>query len=282
MAEDGAELPDGPGLNGPGLGGPGLDGPDRGQPDQAGEPDLLRELAALRRRTRTARHAYWFPLVLFGLLTCASFPFYLRPSGSPPGDAGVLASLGSPGGKWLPFLGGAPGNEQGGLGYYWLAGLLGGLLATLLWYRWHARRAGLASPSRGYIIGTAVLTVAALAIPPLSAVRSPRWLRFLHELRVLWPGDLIVRGTFPFVIIAVGLLILAWAERSRALAVTAAVCVALALLESLYDVGNIAFLLGWNLPTGAAPLMNVLPSGLLLLVAGSVAYLWQRRHRTTA
>jgi DNA-binding transcriptional ArsR family regulator len=38
---------------------------------------------------------------------------------------------------------------------------------------------------------------------------------------VLWPGDLVIRGTFPFVIIAVGLWALAWAERSRALAVIA-------------------------------------------------------------
>jgi hypothetical protein len=255
VAEDGAEAPD---------------GPDGGQPDHPEESGLLRELAALRRRARTARHAYWFPLVLFGLLTCASFPFYLQP-------AGPLASLSNPGGKWLPFFGGASGG-----GYYWLAGLLGGLLATLLWYRWHARRAGLATPARGYIIGTAVLTVAALVIPPLSLVRSPRWLGFLRELSVLWPGDLIVRGTFPFVIIAVGLLILAWAERSRALAVTAVACVALSLLESLYNVGNIAYWLGWNLPPVAAPLMNVLPSGLLLLVAGLVAFLWQRRHRTMA
>lgn len=267
MGEDGAEAPD---------------GPDGGQPDQPGEPDLLREMAALRRRARTARHAYWFPLVLFGLLTCASFPFYLRSTGQPSTNAGVLASLGNPGGKWLPFFGGAPGTENGGLSYYWLAGLLGGLLATLLWYRWHARQAGLATPARGYIICTAVLTVAALAIPPLSMVRSPRWLRFLHELRVLWPGDLIMRGTFPFVIIALGLLILAWAERSRALAVTAAVCVALSLLESLYNVGNIAYRLGWSVPTSAAQLMNVLPSGLLLLVAGAAAFLWQRRRRTAA
>ena len=36
--------------------------------------ELLSDLARLRRQARTARHAYWFPLVLFGLLTCASAP----------------------------------------------------------------------------------------------------------------------------------------------------------------------------------------------------------------
>src|ERR1700735_4231927 len=38
----------------------------------AGQADLLGEMTALRRRARAARHAYWFPLVLFGLLSCAS------------------------------------------------------------------------------------------------------------------------------------------------------------------------------------------------------------------
>jgi hypothetical protein len=238
-------------------------------------------MAALRRQARTARHAYWFPLVLFGLLTCASFPFYLRSTG-PSSGVGLLASLSDPGGKWLPFFGGTPGAEYGGLAYYWLAALLGGLLATLVWYRWHARRAGLATPARGYIISTAVVMVAAVVIPPLSLVRSPHWLRFLHPLRDLWPGDLIIRGTFPLVIIAAGLLVLAWAERSRALAITAASCVPLALLESLYNMGNIAYRLGWSPSAAVAPLLNVLPSGLFLLVAGMAAFLWQRHRRTTA
>jgi hypothetical protein len=53
-----------------------------------------------------------------------------------------------------------------------------------------------------------------------------------------WPGDLVVRGTFPFVIIAVGLWVLAWAERSRALAAIAAVYTATALLSSLYNMAG--------------------------------------------
>ena len=44
------------------------------------EASLLAEMKALRRRARTERHAYWFPLVLFGLLTCASVPFYVLPA----------------------------------------------------------------------------------------------------------------------------------------------------------------------------------------------------------
>jgi len=146
-------------------------------------------MAALRRQARTARHAYWFPLALFGLLTCASFPFYLGSTARQQSThVAVLASLGNPGGKWLPFFGGAPGIWPGGLSYYWVAALLGGLLATLVWYRWHARRAGLSTPARGYIISTAVLTVVAVVIPPLSLVRSPHWLRFLDSLHACGRG----------------------------------------------------------------------------------------------
>src|ERR1700722_7416174 len=39
---------------------------------------LLGAVKAVRRRTRFARHAYWFPLVLFGRLTLASAPFSIQ------------------------------------------------------------------------------------------------------------------------------------------------------------------------------------------------------------
>jgi hypothetical protein len=197
----------------------------------------------------------------------------------PPGGGTGVVSAGSP----LPVLGGYGGfTVQRSLGYYWLAALLGGLLLTLLWYRWNARRVGLATPARGYLVTTAVLTVLALVIPPLSQVRSPGWLSWLRYLGVLWPGDLVLRGTFPFVIIAAGLWVLAWAERSRALAVIAAVYTATALLASLYNVENVLFRLGWN-PSGndwsLTSLPNVLLPALVLLAAGAGAFAAQRPHR---
>src|SRR5690242_11778436 len=164
--------------------------------DESGPADreatLLADMKALRRRTRSERHAYWFPLVLFGLLTCASVPFYVLP-GPPAGDTGAVS-----GGSPLPILGGYAGfTVQRSLGYYWLAALLGGLLLTLLWYRWNARRVGLATPARGYLVTTAVLTVLALVIPPLSQVRSPSWLSWLRHLDALWPSALAWRGPLP-------------------------------------------------------------------------------------
>jgi len=258
------------------MSGEGNDAAGGREPDDHGEPDrpedpagLLDEMMALRRRTRTARHAYWFPLVLFGVLTCLSAPFYVQWGNLP--QAGATAG----GGVAFAMLGGFPDiTTQRFLGYFWLVALLGGLLLTLLWYRWNARRVGLQTPARGYIVTTAVLTVLAVVLPPLSQVN---WLRFLS---LLWPGDLVIRGTFPFVIIAVGLWVLAWAERSRALTAIAAVYTATALLSALYNVENVMFRFGWN-PAGwqwrLTTLPNVLLPALVLLLAGAAAFAAQRR-----
>jgi hypothetical protein len=244
---------------------------------------LLAEMETLRRQARAARHAYWFPLVLFGLLTCASIPFYVQPTfrQSPPGS-GVFIRAGAVHGPSLPFLGGFPGLVQNYLAYYWIAALLIGLLATQLWYWRHARRVGLATPARGYLIVTAVLTVAAIVISPLSAVSSPHGLRFLQRLQALWPGDLVLRGTFPFLIIAVGLLALAWSERSRALALTALVYTGAALLAALYDVANLTARIGWNPVPADETLPNVLLPAAVLLVAGAGSFAAARRRETAA
>jgi hypothetical protein len=102
---------------------------------------------------------------------------------------------------------------------------------------------------------------------------------------VLWPGDLVPRGTFPFLIIAAGLWALAWAERSRALAAIAAVYSAAAVASSLYNVENILFRLGWT-PTGQdwrlTSLPNVLLPALVLLAAGAGAFAVQRRRQAQA
>jgi hypothetical protein len=87
------------------------------------------------------------------------------------------------------------------------------------------------------------------------------------------------------VIIAVGLWVLAWAERSRALAVIVAVYTATALLSSLYNTENILFRFGWS-PSGTGWSLSSLPNALLpalvLLAAGAGAFAVQRRPRTRA
>ncbi len=171
----------------------------------AREPGLLlADLARLRRQTRVARHAYWFPLVLFGLLTCGAAPLYVA-AAAPPPTSGVYASHSGP-----TLLGGIPfGTGSFYIGWYWTVALVGGYLLTLLWYRRHAGRAGVWTPARGYLITGVVLTVLALAIPPLT--------HWLPGLSMLWLplGNVWIRGTLAFLIIAIGLWVLARAERSR-------------------------------------------------------------------
>ncbi len=246
----------------PGPGGPG------GQPADPGA--LLSDLAGLRRRTRAARHAYWFPLLLFGLLTCAAAPLYVRAAAPPAGSATY--------GNYSPLiLGGMPGGSSGGyLGWYWAVALVGGYLLTVLWYRRHARQAGVRTPARGYVITGLVLTILVVVLPPLS-MAVPR-------LAMLWLplGDAWVRGTFAFLIIAAGLWALAWAERSRALAVIALVYTGAALLASLYNVENLLFYLGWFPRSPFAWQLSVLPGVLLpaavLLATGAAAFAVQRRR----
>jgi hypothetical protein len=234
--------------------------------------ELLDEMALLRRRTRAARHAYWFPLVLFGVLICASAPLYI-----PPNQTSGTVTRPEP---WMPLLGGFPGFFVSGyLGYYWLTGLFAGLLLTLLWYRRRARQVGLATPALGYIITIAVLTVLAFSLPLLAHVGG------LHWLQRLWDSNLVVGGKIPFLIIAVGLWALAWAERSWVLAVTSAAYTGAALLASLYNVENILFRLGWK-PASGEELLTTLPGVLLpalvLLIAGACAFAVQRPHRVAS
>jgi len=240
----------------------------------AGEPGrLLADLARLRRQARTARHGYWFPLVLFGLLMCGAAPLYVA-APAPLGWSGGYRT-----GRGPLLLGGSPVGGNGFyIGWYWAAALVGGYLLTVIWYRWHSRRAGVATPARSYLTVGVVLTVLVLVIPPLtSGVPALAW--------VWLPlGDVWIRGTLAFLIIAAGLWVLARAERSRALAVIALVYTGAALLSSLYNVENIAFRLGWNPGRSAfawqlTALPNVLLPAAVLLVAGCAAFLVQRTRR---
>src|SRR5262245_54893043 len=96
----------------------------------SGQPEeLLADLSRLRRQARAARHAYWFPLVLFGALIAASAPFFVEPTPPP----GVTMSVGRA--HPLPSFGGV--FTQPGLSYYWLAAIVTGLGLTGWWYRRH-------------------------------------------------------------------------------------------------------------------------------------------------
>jgi len=243
----------------------GRDGADAsGLAEAAG---LLDEMRKLRRDARSARHAYWFPLALFSMLTFLAVPFYVPPHVPPGISVGGAASS-------VPLLSGAPGLlVQNYLGNYWLVALFGGLALTLVWYRRHARRVGMRTPSRGYVITMTVLTGLTVILPLLAQLPG------LGFLLMPLPGDLTIRGAFPFLIIAAGLWVLAWAERSVGLAVIAAVYTGTALLASLYNIENELGRLGWNASSGVP---NVLLPAIVLLIGGAIAFAVQRRQRSAA
>jgi len=235
---------------------------------------LLGEVRAVRRAARRARHAYWFPLVLFGLLTAASVPLYVQRIPTRSGvwytrvvgpafvHATYLGSFGLLTSVWTP--------------YYWLAALLIGAGATAGWYRWRGNRVGLRTPARGYAITALVLVVLAILVPVIARSVGR------GALFTVMPGDLVIRGTFPFVLIAAGLCFLAWAERSIALAMIAAVYLALSLVASLYDIVNVFYRLGWDVSASASQLPNVVLPALVLLFSGAGAWVVQRRRRAPA
>ena len=230
--------------------------------------ELLSDLDRLRRQARTDRHAYWFPLVLFGLLTCASVPFYVSyVTQIAPGRA-VMWATAPP-----TLLSGMQAGRNGLLlGWYWALALIAGYLLTYAWYRWHTRRVGLRTPARAFAITGIVLAALAFLGPLLVANLS------LPYAPVGLPvGDLWVRGTFAFLIAAAGLWVLAWAERSRALALITLAYTGAALLASLYNVENLLAMLGWSPGYGSASarlaeLPNVLLPALVLLAAGTGAF----------
>lgn len=259
----------------PASGEPPVAGGTRGGPPgepPAGPGALLSDLSRLRHRARAARHGYWFPLVLFGLLICAAAPFYVTAEAPPAAGVYVIN-------RSLMLLAGMPGGPgRFYLGWYWLIALVTGYLLTVLWYRRHARQAGVRTPARGYLVTGIVLVVLAIVLPPLT--------RLLPRVGVLWLplADGWIRGTLAFLVIAAGLWVLAWTERSRALAAIALAYTGTALLVSLYNVENILFRLGWNPGSGRfAWQLTVLPDVLLpavvLLAGGLGAFLTQRRQR---
>ncbi len=238
----------------------------------AGPAELLAEVRAIRRRARLARHAYWFPLVLFGLLTCASVPFYIRRFRL---GSGVFAIR--PGLSVLQsgYLGGFGRLEVAeGTAYYWLGAMLLGITATVLWYRWRGNRVGLRTPARGYLITGLALVALALLIPVVSG-RS-------IGMPLLWPGDYVISDLLPLVLIGLGLCVLAWSERSTGLAAIAAGYLVVSVVANLYILNNVLSRLHWNLSPAATDLPNVVLPALVLLLTGAGAWVVQRRNRPPA
>ena len=215
----------------------------------ASEPNdvlhTLETITALTKRTRHVRQAYWFPLVLFGVIIMGSVPLYVEPS---PVVAGFQYH-----GVEAPFF--------GGVATYWLIAIPLGYLATAAWYSLRGHRRGVTTSTGAYVAaGVGFLVIVMLGAANVYVGTNI--------------GDLVVRGLSPTLAIAAGFGVLARLERSLTLAAIATASAALALTANLYDMSNIAERLGW---LGYGTEVNPFVLGLFLLVAGAVVGLAQRR-----
>lgn len=220
---------------------------------------VLAEVGALRRRTRADRHAYWLPLLLLGLAHLAAAPFYLWTRVEDPPAPETLDEV-APG---LTYY----GPEVDRIGSYWLGALLLVGLVTLWWYRRRGRRVGVEGRVAGAVVAAAVAVIGYVVVRllPLNSYPFPVYLGEFGALLV----------------VAVGLLALAWLERSRGLLAVAVLYSAAAVLANTYNVDNVGagFWGAGDLRYTFLPAL-LLPAAILLaggVAAGARAALARRR-----
>ena len=233
---------------------------------------MLDSVDSVRGRTRRDRHGFWFPLVIFGMLTLLSAPLYWRYPLSlrhiPKGTATYSGrSISFPGNGLDPYF------WTNGLGrwvsYYWTASLILGYCATVLFYRRRAARVGISQRTWP----TVVIGVGALAIVLwASDIQSPT------SPGIFMSGDLWGRGTVSLIILSLGLLILAISERSAWFELYSLGFFGLALLSSLYNVSNLFDRLGFGGPFHGRgdELPNLILPAAYLLLGGLVSWVAQR------
>jgi hypothetical protein len=268
---------------------------------------LLDEMTRLRTRTRADRHAYVPPVLLFGVLVLLA-PLWAY--GGPPrfGAAGVW--FGEPLELyWLVAVVGGflatacwylcHGTRRGvrtpiraylAIGFVGVVAISFGLpVVESFAYRVERSPYAEASFTVPVMVIATVLTGGLLWLRSTLVGRTARVaataVAVLSGLVALGALDLRfapVRPYAPLVTIALGLIGLAWLERSRVLGVISGVFAAAALLANLYNMENVFFHIGvfarYEGPETQAFTNTLLP-GLVLLAGGAVAWFHERGAR---
>ena len=209
---------------------------------------LLEEMTALRRRTRADRHAYWFPLLFFGMTMIVAIPVHaLVPIPQTSSDET---------GRFTVELFLQP--DEGRIGRYWMVALLVGAAVTVWWYRRRGRRTGVEGR-----VGAAVVAAALAVAAYFATTLLPIW--NFEPVAVLWWIEL--RDLGALLVIAVGLLALAALERSWGLTVVAVLYAGAAVLVNFYDLENVLWFPGERY----VQLPSLLLPAVVLLVGGTVA-----------
>ena len=178
--------------------------------DEAAAHDSPRELLAstrtLAHRVRTAQRGTWFPLLLLGGITLLSIPVLryghrvVRCTTIPVGP--LLRGCFIYSSAWL---------------IYWPIALVLAYAAIAAFYVSRSRRRGVGTPIRPYIVIGVVLALLVTAV----AVWEFRDPFGSLQQRLLRPSSIARMFTAPLGAIGLGLLVLAWVERNRALLVFA-------------------------------------------------------------
>jgi hypothetical protein len=269
--------------------------------------DLLDELTRLRARTRADRHAYVPPLLLFGVLVLLA---PLWPSGGPRRFRVAGVWFGSP--LQLYWLVAVVGGFLATAGWYLYRGARSGVRTPMRPYL-AIGLVGVVAISFGFpvvesfayrvarspyaqlsftvpvAVGALLALGAVLGVRPKLGRRGARGaataVAMAFGVVALAMLDLRfapVRPYAPLVTIALGLIGLAWLERSKVLGVLSGIFAAAALLANLHTLQNVFLQLGvFARYEGEATLAftNTLVPGLVLLAGGGVAWWLERRAR---
>jgi len=232
------------------------------------------DVKVLQGRTRQARRGLWFPLVLFGLIILASIPFYGYPDRDTPTRAAYLSPDVIETATTAPavvgqsevlhyFTGGMLAFSTTKVAIFWLVAGPLGYLATAVFYRLRARRRGVATSTRAYVL-TGLLLFVLLVTVSTAVIPVP-----VH-------GNLLIRGLTPLMAVALGLFALARVECSWALLGFAVPFLALTVVANLYDMENLVHSFGLG---SAGPEANAIVVGSVLILAGVVFGLSATRTR---
>jgi hypothetical protein len=289
-----------------------------------GNAGLLAELHTLRRRAREDRHGYAFSLLLFGALILAA-PLLYAPAAEMDYSSDAFDPAVVKGDNLLVRIfrttAGPDPAHPTLIACYWLFVLVAGFGATAWWYRRRAARVGVETDTRaflvaaaaafaGFFLGTYVFSRYAVSLYGAWQVNlSLMFGSLVLAVLVLWwnrrpPGVFVAsvcgavtfsaiavytnKGFSALLVIAGGLLALAWLERSALLGVVS-VLFTLAAVPStamivnptvVLDPGYLFYLLGWEYDwadTRMYALQQVLLPAAVLLAGGTVAAIRYRR-----
>jgi hypothetical protein len=222
---------------------------------------ILSTVDRAARTTRAVRPTRALPLLVLALVVVGAMPFYVLDLDRPEGTYEQSQMLWSLGG----FLGTSAGVWTA---VYWIVTLPLAYAFIAWWHHRAARRNGVASHVR-WLVLTGVLLFGALLVMLSQAAPGPL-------------ANLYIRGLTPIITMALGLLVWAIAERSRGLLVVALAFLASALLASLYDLVNMTYRLGIQIPDAWSMLPNLALCAAVLLVSAAVYAEVERRDRAGA